>query len=494
MPLPVGTTFAGYTIVRLLGSGGMGEVYLAQHPRLPRGDALKVLPRDVSADSVFRERFQREADMAATLFHPHIVSVHDRGEFNGQLWISMDYIEGTDAAQLTANRYPEGMPAAEIATIVTAVASALDYAHQGGLLHRDVKPANILLTEPDGDGHRRIFLADFGIARQAGDISGITATNLTIGTAAYCAPEQLVGADIDGRADQYALATTAFHLLTGAPPYQHSNPVAVISQHLNAPPPKLSDQRPELASLDLVFATAMAKRPNDRYPSCRDFARALTQGVTPDVGMAAQRPDDRTMAAGIAPAPLNAVDTRAAPMQPMYWHPAMPAAQPAARRRTAVSIVVPLVLAAMLLCAISFAAVQVLRPGPRPATAAPQWQPYVEYAKQFGVFLTSLDPQTADRDVQRILDGSTGTYHDDFASRRSEFKQTIVNSNVVTHGIATGAGLEAISGTTARVVVAMTSKVTNNAGATQDPRSWRLLMQVEKIGDTYLVSNVEFVR
>lgn len=407
--------------------------------------------------------------MAATLFHPHIVSVHDRGEFNGQLWISMDYIEGTDAAQLTANRYPEGMPAAEIATIVTAVASALDYAHQGGLLHRDVKPANILLTEPDGDGHRRIFLADFGIARQAGDISGITATNLTIGTAAYCAPEQLVGADIDGRADQYALATTAFHLLTGAPPYQHSNPVAVISQHLNAPPPKLSDQRPELASLDLVFATAMAKRPNDRYPSCRDFARALTQGVTPDVGMAAQRPDDRTMAAGIAPAPLNAVDTRAAPMQPMYWHPAMPAAQPAARRRTAVSIVVPLVLAAMLLCAISFAAVQVLRPGPRPATAAPQWQPYVEYAKQFGVFLTSLDPQTADRNVQRILDGSTGTFHDDFASRRSEFKQAIVNSNVVTHGIATGAGLEAISGTTARVVVAMTSKVTNNAGATQDP-------------------------
>lgn len=210
--------------------------------------------------------------MAATLFHPHIVGVHDRGEFNGQLWISMDYIEGTDAAQLTANRNSGGMPAAEVATLVTAVASALDYAHQRGLLRRDVKPANIMVTEPDGDGNRRIFLADFGIARQLGDISGITATNLTVGTAAYCAPEQLMGADMDGRADQYALAATAFHLLTGARPYQHSNPVAMISQHLNAPPPKPSGQRAELASLDPVFATAFgetAERPLWQLPRVR---------------------------------------------------------------------------------------------------------------------------------------------------------------------------------------------------------------------------------
>lgn len=233
-----GATFAGYTILRLLGSGGMGEVYLAQHPRLPRRDALKILPTEVSADREFRERFNREADLAATLWHPHIVGVHDRGEFDGQLWISMDYVEGTDAGQLVRNRYPAGMPVADVCAIVTAIAGALDYAHQRGLLHRDVKPANILLAEPE-DGERRILLADFGIARQLGDVSGLTATNLTVGTVAYAAPEQLMGADIDGRADQYALAATAFHLLTGAPPYQHSNPVAVISQHLNAAPRKL---------------------------------------------------------------------------------------------------------------------------------------------------------------------------------------------------------------------------------------------------------------
>jgi serine/threonine-protein kinase len=187
MPLGRGQAFAGYTIVRLLGSGGMGEVYLAEHPRLPRHDALKVLPADVSADPEFRNRFNREADLAATLFHPHIVGVHDRGEFEGQLWIAMDYVEGTDAGQLMKARYPDGMPEFHVCAIVTAVAAALDYANQRGLLHRDVKPANILLTEPE-DGERRIMLADFGIARQLADVSGLTATNMTVGTVTHAAP------------------------------------------------------------------------------------------------------------------------------------------------------------------------------------------------------------------------------------------------------------------------------------------------------------------
>jgi serine/threonine-protein kinase len=280
MPLADGALFAGYRIVRLLGSGGMGEVYLAQHPRLPRQDALKVLPELISTDSDFRERFDREAELAARLFHPHIVGVHDRGEFDGRLWISMDYVEGTDAAQLMRSRYPAGMHIEEVLAIVTAVAGALDYAHQRGLLHRDVKPSNILLTEPDDDGERRVLLADFGIARQLGDISGLTATNLTVGTVAYAAPEQLMGADLDGRADQYALAATAFHLLTGAPPYQSSNPVAVISQHLNAPLPKLSDRRPDLASLDEAMSHALSKNPAERFARCRQFAKALSEGVS----------------------------------------------------------------------------------------------------------------------------------------------------------------------------------------------------------------------
>ncbi|OBI57625.1 serine/threonine-protein kinase [Mycobacterium sp. E787] len=278
LALSSGAPFAGYTVLRQLGAGGMAEVYLALHPRLPRRDVIKVLAEAVTADQEFRERFNREADLAATLWHPHIVGVHDRGEFDGQLWISMDYVEGTDAARLVKERHPDGMPIDEVCAIVQAVAGALDYAHDRGLLHRDVKPANILLTHPEY-GERRILLADFGVARHLANISGITETNVAVGTVAYAAPEQLTGSNIDGRADQYALAATAFHLLTGAPPFQHSNPIAVISQHLHEDPPRLSDYRPELAHLDDVFFKALAKQPQDRFERCRGFATALSERV-----------------------------------------------------------------------------------------------------------------------------------------------------------------------------------------------------------------------
>jgi serine/threonine protein kinase len=277
MPQPDGLSegeiFAGYTIIRRLGAGGMGQVYLARHPRLPRRDALKILPTDVSANLEFRQRFNREAELAASLYHEHIVGIHDRGEYEGQLWISMDYVEGTDAARLLSSQYPSGMPQTDVVEIISAVAEALDHAHSRGLLHRDIKPANILL----GDAHprRRILLADFGIARELGQISGLTATNMAMGTTAYCAPEQLQGADLDGRADQYALGCTAFHLLTGGAPFQHSNPTVVITHHLSAPPPRVSERRPELAELDAVIAKAMAKNPDERYATCSDFASAL---------------------------------------------------------------------------------------------------------------------------------------------------------------------------------------------------------------------------
>ena len=301
--------FAGYTIVRVLGAGGMGSVYLATHPRLPREEALKVLPPDLTTDSEFRARFEREAELAAGLSHPHIVRIHDRGEFDGQFWISMDYVAGTDAARLLGEQYPGGMPLDVVVSIITAVGSALDYAHNRGLLHRDVKPANILLTDPDAQA-RRVYLADFGIARRMDDAAGLTKTNMTLGTVNYAAPEQLRGESIDGRADQYALACTAFHLLTGRPPYGDSNPAVVIAQHVSAPPPSIGASRPELAGLDAVFATAMAKEKSARFGSCRQFTDQLSQhlGVDVSVGHATDVPDTRPQAvisAPVAPPPTS---------------------------------------------------------------------------------------------------------------------------------------------------------------------------------------------
>ena len=298
MPLAVGAEFAGYTILRVLGAGGMGTVYLVQHPRLPRQDALKVLSADLTTDPQYRARFLREADVAAGLSHPNILAIHDRGECGDQFWIAIDFVRGIDAAQLLRDRYPRGMPVGLAMQIITAVASALDYAHQLGLLHRDVKPANILIADP-GSESQRVFLADFGIARRVDD-TGLTATNIAIGTVAYAAPEQLMGESIDGRADQYALACTAFHLLAGSQPYESPTAAAVIAKHVMAPPPLIGERRPELAPLQPVFARAMAKRPAERFARCQDFTYALHRAL--DAG-----------ATGRAPQPVRMENTMPAP-------------------------------------------------------------------------------------------------------------------------------------------------------------------------------------
>ena len=290
MPLADGEVFAGYTILRVLGTGGMGEVYLAEHPRLPRRDALKVLGTAVSHDDEYRQRFSQEADMVATLRHPNIVTIYDRGDCDGQLWISMEFIDGTDASRLLTECYPRGIPAAQVVRIVSAVADALDYAHSRGLLHRDIKPANILLGHPDsGDGVDRIMLADFGVARWVGQTSNLTGTDMTVGTITYAAPEQLKGQQIDGHADQYSLAATAFHLLTGAAPFDNTNPAAVISAHLSAPPPEIGSGDPDLGRFGPVFAKALAKDPADRFDSCGDFGRALQDALGPTGGSARHR-------------------------------------------------------------------------------------------------------------------------------------------------------------------------------------------------------------
>lgn len=274
MALASGAVFAEYTVARKLGSGVTGEVYLVQDPRSARWQALKILSLPLSSDARFRRRFLEETAAVTRLHHPHIVEVHDRGDFDGLLWVAMDYVEGSSAAQLLRDRFPAVWPTGEVLTIVDAVAGALDYVQQRGLLHRDVKPANILLTGR-GEGEQRILLGDLGITPQLGEHTGVVGVHVPAGTVGYAAPEQLMGADIDGRADQYALAATAFHLLTGAPPTEYRNAATALRELLRGAPPKLSDQRPELAHLDEVFARALAPRPADRFTSCGVFAHAL---------------------------------------------------------------------------------------------------------------------------------------------------------------------------------------------------------------------------
>ncbi|MGI5217065.1 protein kinase domain-containing protein [Nocardia sp. CA-290969] len=265
-----GSVFAGYLIERLLGAGGMGEVYAARHPRLPRSDAVKVLAAPLARDDSYRRRFEREADLAAQLSHPGIVSIHDRGEFDGRLWIALELIDGADVSAMLRTA-PGGLPAADVVRAVTEVADALDYAGARGLVHRDVKPANILLA---GTGH--YLLTDFGIARKSLETSDLTGTGLTVGTVAYASPEQMQGLPVGPRSDQYALAATAFHMLTGTQPFTGTNPVAVIMAHAQQPVPSVRAQRPDLSPyVDSVLARAMAKSPEQRFPSSKEFAAAL---------------------------------------------------------------------------------------------------------------------------------------------------------------------------------------------------------------------------
>ncbi|MGW4771140.1 protein kinase domain-containing protein [Nocardia sp. NPDC004278] len=275
--LASGEVFAGYVIDRQLGRGGMGSVYLAKHPRLPRMTALKLLNREMFFDKEVRARFEREADLVAQLDHPNIVTVYDRGLEDEQLWISMQYIDGIDAASVE----PKSLPPERAVQIIKETADALDYAHGMGVLHRDVKPANILLARSGGGRGERVYLTDFGIARLRDDTGHLTQTGTFTATLAYASPEQLTGASLDHRSDQYSLACSLFWLFTGSGPFAATNPAAVIQGHLQGTPPALSSVRPGLPyQLDAVLAKAMAKRPDDRFASCSEFALAAKQAFT----------------------------------------------------------------------------------------------------------------------------------------------------------------------------------------------------------------------
>ncbi|MFD7847074.1 protein kinase [Nocardia sp. NPDC059764] len=274
-----GELFAGYEIERELGRGGMGAVYLARHPRLPRLIALKLLGRELFGDAEIRGRFEREGDLIARLDHPNIVPIYDRGIDDAQPWIAMRYVDGPDASQLEA----ANLPPREAIRIIAETARALDFAHKRGVLHRDVKPANILLERADGE--ERVFLADFGIARLRDDASKLTQTGSFTATLTYASPEQLSGQPLDPRSDQYSLACTLFRLLTGNVPFDAEHPVGIIHGHLNQTPPPVSGLRPGLpAALDAVLARALAKHPEGRFDSCGEFAAAAQDALENPAG------------------------------------------------------------------------------------------------------------------------------------------------------------------------------------------------------------------
>ncbi len=254
----------------------MAVVYRAIDLRLDRQVALKILAPALARDEAFRQRFIRESRAAAAVDHPCIIPVFEAGEADGVLFIAMRYVSGRDARTLLDR--DGALPAGRVVDIIEQVASALDAAHAHGLVHRDVKPANMLLGSPTSSGHLdHVYLSDFGLTKQSQIASSLTSTGQFLGTLDYIAPEQIEGSSlVDGRADLYSLACAAFEMLSGIPPFRRDRGVAVIWAQVSAPPPPLTDRRPDLsAAVDRVLAKALAKAPGDRYQTCTEFAAAL---------------------------------------------------------------------------------------------------------------------------------------------------------------------------------------------------------------------------
>ena len=271
--LATGARVAGYRLQEQIRAGGMAVVFLAFDERLNRPVALKILAPWLAADEAFRRRFLRESRAAAAVDDPYIIPVYEAGEAGGALFIAMRYVSGGSVRDLLNLQGP--LPPARAAAIISPIASALDAAHAAGLVHRDVKPANMLVdARPGRPDH--VYLSDFGLAKGQSSTAHLTGAGGYFGTVAYMAPEQIEGQQVDGRADQYALACAAFELLAGAVPFDREPDVAVIYAHLSVPPPSLAAVRPGLPpAADDVLAQAMAKAPADRYSSCGEFAEAL---------------------------------------------------------------------------------------------------------------------------------------------------------------------------------------------------------------------------
>jgi tRNA A-37 threonylcarbamoyl transferase component Bud32 len=311
----IDTEFAGYHIEALIGRGGMGAVYRARQVRLGRNVALKVLIPDLAEDATFRERFIRESQMAAGFEHPNVIPIYDADEEDGVLYIAMRYVEGSDLKSVLERK--GALSPERTLSIIEQTASALDAAHTRGLVHRDVKPANILIADP-GD---RVYLTDFGVAKQTTS-SGLTKTGWFLGTVNYAAPEQIEGKQVSPATDVYALGCVVYECLTGSAPFVKDSDVAVIHAHLLEPPPALSGIRPDLpAALDNVVSTALAKAPQLRYATCAALVGALRDALV-------RAAPTRTEPAAGVPETRAAEPAETAPTLPPAMEAAPPATQP----------------------------------------------------------------------------------------------------------------------------------------------------------------------
>jgi serine/threonine protein kinase len=327
--LAPGSRVAGYLIEDLVGVGGMASVFRARDVGLGRLVALKLL----TGDEAIRQRFAGEALAAAAVDHPNIIPVYAAGEADGYQYIAMRFVVGEDLYALV--RREGALSARRVAAFISPVASALDAAHEAGLVHRDVKPANILVDARPG-WPEHVYLSDFGVARHVRSLGSLTVPGQFLGTPDYAAPEQAGGKLVDGRADQYALACVAYELLSGSVPFRRDEPVLVLYAHVSATPPRLSAARPDLPeAADAVLAKALEKLPERRYDSCVDFADALREalGFEPYDPQRRRNPPAPSQVPAAPPAPGPGIPTRTLtipePATPRFPAPEAPAPRPA---------------------------------------------------------------------------------------------------------------------------------------------------------------------
>ncbi|MFI2759290.1 serine/threonine-protein kinase [Streptomyces echinatus] len=275
----IGAEIAGYRVERELGRGGMAVVYCAKDLRLGRTVALKLLAPEYTRNDAFRRRFAQESRVAAAIDHPHIVPVFEAGEADGILYIAMRFVSGLDLRALLDREGPLPVPAA--LRIAAQLASALDAAHARGLVHRDVKPGNVLVAKGiDSDHPEHVYLADFGLAKKSLSLTGFTSAGEFVGTLDYVAPERITGRPVDGRSDQYSLACVVHETLAGAPPFRCADHLELLWAHQYDPPPALSAERPGIpGEADEALRRALAKVADDRYDTCLDFVGALRDAV-----------------------------------------------------------------------------------------------------------------------------------------------------------------------------------------------------------------------